>query len=76
MYAARRYRAAGAFRFDNYTMTHADALVALSGGKQISAHFTSPPFHQREIKDTRVRTLLTPTTSWAARQRDISGNDD
>jgi NitT/TauT family transport system substrate-binding protein len=61
MYAAQRYGAAEAFRFDRFTvtMTHADALIALlSGGNQINAHFTSPPFHQREIKDPRVRTLL------------------
>jgi NitT/TauT family transport system substrate-binding protein len=61
MYAAQRYGAAEAFRFDRYTvtMTHADALIALlSGGNQINAHFTSPPFHQREIEDARVRTLL------------------
>src|SRR5262245_31135797 len=61
MYAAQRYGAAEAFRFDRYTvtMTHADALIALlSGGNQINAHFTSPPFHQREIKDPRIRTLL------------------
>lgn len=61
MYAAERYGAAEAFRFDRYTvtMTHADALIALlSGGNQINAHFTSPPFHQREIKDPRVRTVL------------------
>jgi NitT/TauT family transport system substrate-binding protein len=61
MYAAERYGAAEAFRFDRYTvtMTHADALIALlSGGNQINAHFTSPPFHQREVKDPRVRTVL------------------
>lgn len=61
MYAAGKYGVADAFRFDRYTvtMTHADALIALlSGGNQINAHFTSPPFHQREIKDPRVRTLL------------------
>jgi NitT/TauT family transport system substrate-binding protein len=61
MYAAQRHGAAEAFRFDRYTvtMTHADAVIALlSGGNQIDAHFTSPPFHQREIKDARVRTLL------------------
>jgi NitT/TauT family transport system substrate-binding protein len=61
MYAAQRYGAAEAFRFDRYTvtMTHADALIALlAGGNQIDAHFTSPPFHQREIKDARVHTLL------------------
>lgn len=61
MYAAERYGTAEAFRFDRYTvtMTHADALIALlGGGGQINAHFTSPPFHQREIKDPRVRTVL------------------
>ena len=61
MYAAERYGVAEAFRFDRYTvtMTHADAVIALlSGSNQINAHFTSPPFHQREIKDPRVRTVL------------------
>ena len=61
MYAAERYGTAEAFRFDRYTvtMTHPDALIALlSGGNQVNAHFTSPPFHQREIQDTRVRTVL------------------
>lgn len=61
MYAAERYGTAEAFRFDRYTvtMTHADAVIALlSGGNQINAHFTSPPFHQREIRDPRVRTVL------------------
>jgi NitT/TauT family transport system substrate-binding protein len=61
MYAAEKYGAAEAFRFDRYTvtMTHPDALIALlSGSGQIDAHFTSPPFHQREIKDPKVRTVL------------------
>ncbi len=61
MYAAEHYGAADAFRFDRYTvtMTHPDALIALlSGSSQIDAHFTSPPFHQREIKDPRIHTVL------------------
>src|SRR5262249_23633951 len=47
---------------DKYTvsLTHPDGVVALlSGGNAINAHFTSPPFHQRERKDARVRTILT-----------------
>jgi NitT/TauT family transport system substrate-binding protein len=41
-------------------MTHPDALIALlSGGGQIDAHFTSPPFHQRERKEPGIRTILT-----------------
>ena len=61
MYAAQKYGAAEAFRFDRYTvtMTHPDALIALtSGSGQIDAHFTSPPFHQREIGDPKVHTVL------------------
>jgi sulfonate transport system substrate-binding protein len=65
MYAAERYGAAEAFRFDRFTVTmnHADALIALlSGAGQIDAHFTSPPFHQRERKDARVHTVVTTDT--------------
>jgi len=61
MYAAERFGIGEAYRFDRFTvtMTHADAVVALlAGSNQIDAHFTSPPFHQREIKDPRVHTVL------------------
>jgi NitT/TauT family transport system substrate-binding protein len=54
MYAAERYGAAEAERFDRYTvsMTHPDGVLAmLSGPSEINLHFTSPPFHQRESKD-------------------------
>ncbi len=62
MYAAGKYGRDQADRFDKYTvsMTHPDAAVALlSGGTGISAHFTSPPFHQRERRDPQVRTIMT-----------------
>jgi NitT/TauT family transport system substrate-binding protein len=62
MYAMGKYGQADVARFDRYTvtMTHPDGLVALLGGSgAISAHFTSPPFHQRERKDPRVRTIMT-----------------
>ena len=62
MYAARKYGASEATRFDRYavSMTHPDGVVALlSGAAGISAHFTSPPFHQRERRDPRVRTIMT-----------------
>jgi NitT/TauT family transport system substrate-binding protein len=61
MYAAEKYGAGEATRFDKYTvsMTHPDGVVALLGGSgAISAHFTSPPFHQRERKDPRVHTVM------------------
>jgi len=62
MYAAKKYGAAEATRFDRYTvsMTHPDAVVALlSGATGISAHFASPPFHQRERRDSKIRTIMT-----------------
>jgi NitT/TauT family transport system substrate-binding protein len=62
MYAAEKYGLAEATRFDKYTvsMTHPDGVIALLGGSgAISAHFTSPPFHQRERKDPRIRTIMT-----------------
>jgi NitT/TauT family transport system substrate-binding protein len=41
-------------------MTHPDAVVALlSGGAGVSAHFASPPFHQRERRDGKIRTIMT-----------------
>ena len=31
----------------------------MSGGGEINAHFTSPPFHQRERKSANIRTIMT-----------------
>ena len=62
MYARNKYGADQASRFDKYTvtMTHPDGVIALlSGSGGITAHFTSPPFHQRERKDEHVRTIMT-----------------
>lgn len=60
MYAAEKYGMPQAKRFDGLTrqMTHGDGWQALLGGS-LSAHFTSPPFHQRERKDPRVHTIMT-----------------
>jgi NitT/TauT family transport system substrate-binding protein len=61
MYAKEHYGAAQATRFDKYTvsMAHPDAVIALLGGSTgINAHFSSPPFHQRERKDPRIHTIL------------------
>jgi len=62
MYAQEKYGPAQATRFDKFTvsMAHPDAVIALlSGSAGVSAHFSSPPFHQRERKDPRIRTILT-----------------
>jgi NitT/TauT family transport system substrate-binding protein len=62
MYAAQKYGLSQATRFDKYTvtMTHPDAVIALlSGSNAVDAHFSSPPFSQREHRDPRVRTIMT-----------------
>jgi NitT/TauT family transport system substrate-binding protein len=62
MAAIKEFGAAEFTRYDQYTvgLTHPDALIALlSGSAGISAHFASPPFHQRERKAADVRTILT-----------------
>jgi NitT/TauT family transport system substrate-binding protein len=61
MVAAQKYGLPQAFRYDRYTvtMTHPDAVIALlAGSNAVDAHFSSPPFAQREKKDPRVRTIL------------------
>jgi NitT/TauT family transport system substrate-binding protein len=62
MYARQKYGASEVARFDRYTVSiaHADGVIAmLSGSDSINAHFTSPPFHQRERTDPRIRTVMT-----------------
>ena len=52
MYAKKQNK--DVFAYDKYTvsMQHPDAVVAiLSGNKQVTAHYASAPFHQREIKE-------------------------
>ena len=61
MYAAERYGPDDATHFDPYTvsMTHPDGVIAmLAESSDITAHFTSPPFHQRERRDPRIRTIM------------------
>ena len=62
MHALAKYGKAEAFRFDRNTvsMTHPDGVIAMvTGNKQITAHYTSPPFHHREIKEKGMRTIQT-----------------
>lgn len=62
MYARRKYGPAQVYRFDKntVTMTHPDGVIALlSGSGAIDAHFTSPPFAERELQDHRIHTILT-----------------
>lgn len=62
MYARGKEGADKTFKYDPFTvsMTHPDGVVAmLSGNKQITAHYTSPPFAQRELEDGKIRTIQT-----------------
>src|SRR5215470_11561095 len=62
MAAIRQFGPAQYAAFDRYTvsLTHPDGVAALlSGRTEITAHFTSPPFHQRERKTPDVRTIMT-----------------
>jgi sulfonate transport system substrate-binding protein len=62
MFARHKYGTGDVDHYDKFTvtMTHADGVVALlSGSGAIDAHFTSPPFAQRELKDPRIHTILT-----------------
>ncbi len=61
MYARQKYGPAQVYRFDKntVTMTHPDAVVALlSGSGAVDAHFASPPFYERELKDPRIHTIF------------------
>ena len=60
MYAAERYGADQATHFDPFTvsMTHPDGVIAMTAASSdIAAHYTSPPFHQRERRDPNIRTI-------------------
>jgi NitT/TauT family transport system substrate-binding protein len=62
MAAIKQFGKADYAHYDPYTvsLTHPDGLTMLLSGKsEITAHFTSPPFHQRERKDAAVRTIAT-----------------
>ena len=62
MQALREFGKADYAHYDPYTvsLTHPDGVVALLSGKsELTAHFTSPPFHQRERHDPAVHTITT-----------------
>jgi len=62
MHARKKYGEAQTFRFDPMTVAfkHPDGLAALlSGSAGVTAHYTSPPFHQKERKDPTIRTIMT-----------------
>ncbi len=61
MYARKKFGAADTFKYDRYTisMQHPDGVVALlTANKQITSHYASPPFHQRERKEANIKTIM------------------
>ena len=62
MYAKQKYGSAQTFRFDPLTvsMAHPDATVILLAGRtEVKGHWASQPFHARERKDAKIRTVMT-----------------
>ena len=65
MVARDRYGPDQFARFDRYTvsMAHPDAVIALLTKRQeVNLHFASPPFHQRELKEPGIHTVLNSDT--------------
>jgi NitT/TauT family transport system substrate-binding protein len=61
MAAAQAFGAAEYERLDPLTvsMTHPDGVAALlSGGTEITAHFSNPPYQEEELRDDRVHKVL------------------
>ena len=48
-------------RIDSLTVSlgHPDAMAALLGNTEVTAHFASSPFHEVEKKDPRIHTVMT-----------------
>jgi NitT/TauT family transport system substrate-binding protein len=62
MAAIKEYGQSEYTRYDPLTvsLTHPDGVIALTTGRtEITAHFTSPPFHQRERKSPNIHTITT-----------------
>lgn len=62
IYARDKYGPEQYDRFDKFTvsMTHPDGVIALLTKRlEVNLHFTSPPFHQREMKDPAIRNIMT-----------------
>jgi sulfonate transport system substrate-binding protein len=64
MAAAKLYGQVNYTKFDplTVTMTHPDAMAALlSGAGEISSHFATPPFLQKELERPGLRKIITST---------------
>lgn len=61
MQAEKEFGEGQQFRIDGNTVSlgHPDAMAALLGNTEVTAHFASSPFHEVEIKDPRIHTVMT-----------------
>ncbi len=41
------------------SLANPDGMAALLGNTEVTAHFTTSPFHETEMKDPRIRTVMT-----------------
>ena len=49
------------YKFDSQTVSlgHPDAMAALLSNTEVTGHFASSPFHEIEMRDPRVKTVMT-----------------
>jgi NitT/TauT family transport system substrate-binding protein len=61
MQAEKEFGPGQHFRIDGNTVSlgHPDAMAALLGNTEVTAHFASSPFHEVEMKDKRIHTVMT-----------------
>jgi NitT/TauT family transport system substrate-binding protein len=61
MQAEKEFGPGQQFKIDGNTVSlgHPDAMAALLGNTEVTAHFASSPFHEVEMKDKRIHTVMT-----------------
>lgn len=61
MQAEKEWGPGQQYRIDSQTVSlgHPDAMAAMLGNTEVTAHFASSPFHEMERKDPRIRTVMT-----------------
>lgn len=61
-------RMGDASRFDNQliTLSHPDGMAALMAGREIEAHFTSPPYLHKELEIKDARLILDGVTAFGS----------
>lgn len=65
---AAENRLGDASRFDEQliTLSHPDGMAALTAGREVEAHFTSPPYLQKELENKEAQLLLDGVTAFGS----------